>query len=116
MADTTTTIARGFPAPPPELPDKIRARVRTAAQTAWGVLWAMLARWVAQRYGVKLGDIPDELEAVLTGAAVGLAAAAWMFVVSRITRVLPWFERVFLMTGAPLYVQPPAVPPRAGNG
>jgi hypothetical protein len=116
MTDTTTTIARGIPAPPPELPDTVRARVRTAAQALWGVLWAMLARWVAQRYGWELPvEIPDELSVILTGAVVGLFAAAWMFVVARISRYLPAIERVFIMGGRPVYVEPVA-PPRAGNG
>lgn len=97
--------------PPDQPPDWARSRIRTAAQALWGFLWALLARWAADRAGIHLPtEIPAELETILSGAAVGLFAAAWMWVVSRLAKVWPTVERVFILKGgAPVYPGQPVL-------
>lgn len=106
---TEPTPATGW-RPPAQPPDVIRSRVRTAAQAAWGVLWAVLARYAADRLGLDLPlEIPAELAYILSGAVVGLFAAAWMWVVARLSRVWPIVERVFLLNGSPVYPGEPVL-------
>lgn len=103
--DTTSTWR-----PPTQPPDAIRSKVRTAAQTFWGFLWALLARYAADRLGLKLPtDIPTELAYVLSGATVALFAAAWMWVVARLSRVWPIVERVFVLQGQAVYPGQPVL-------
>lgn len=118
-APTTRFVVDGAPAqtatgaaPRPAPPDLVRAKVRTAAQAFWGFVWALLARWAAQELGLDLPDqIPGELVEPLSAASVALFAVVWMWVVGRVSRVAPWFERVFVLRGAPVYVETP----RAGR-
>lgn len=110
MTNTPTEPAGGW-RPPDQPPDWARSRIRTAAQALWGFLWALLARYAADRAGITLPtEIPDELATILSGAAVGLFAAAWMWVVARLSNVWPIVERVFILKGgAPVYPGEPVL-------
>lgn len=110
--EAAAVTVTGGPEAPPEIPDWFRARVRTFAQTAGGTLVAFLVAWLASETGVNLPDtVSGPLAAAVTALIVAGATVVWMVAVQLVSRYAPWAERLFIMRGAPVYVETP----RAGN-